>query len=571
MPLKLLSLKKIALTLAVTACLPIQAAQTLPNVELTGDLLYKIMASEFALRRNDPATAFQTYMHIARMTKDPRLAQRAFQIADGARSYDNALQAAELWKSIDPGDSDSELSAILSEMRLGRLTPQLSERAQTFLKNTKNANERMKYFQGMGLQCELSGRSPADILAFVEPLAALCKNKGEAALSLAKLYRRTGDRANAQKFAQKALSDMPDNSSAVLEYADAVFDRNPKEAIAKLEAFVKRHPKNFDVHLGLAKAYARNRDKAGVQKQILVLDSYAQNIPSFAFTLATVSDSVGLDTETKRYLLLFERLAKEQNVMLDRLPQVYLSLGMLDSRRKHYAAAQEWFENVEQDSEFYPQARLFLAQTLAEQNKVDQAIKVLRNTKVDKRLQLDFQHKEAQVYFDAGRFNDAYRAIRKALDLDQDNTALLFQTALIAEKLNRIDDAEKYLLKAIELAPDEIDLYNTLGYLWVDHNRNLDQAKVFIEKALAAKPDNAAYLDSMGWYYFRAGDLTQARVYLEKAAELLKDKEILMHLIEVYQCQGMTPQALSLARALLQNDPRDEEVNSLLDRLNMRF
>ena len=75
----------------------------------------------------------------------------------------------------------------------------------------------------------------------------------------------------------------------------------------------------------------------------------------------------------------------------------------------------------------------------------------------------------------------------------------------------------------------------------------------------------------MGWYYFRAGDLTQARVYLEKAAELLKDKEILMHLIEVYQCQGMTPQALSLARALLQNDPRDEEVNSLLDRLNMRF
>ena len=244
---------------------------------------------------------------------------------------------------------------------------------------------------------------------------------------------------------------------------------------------------------------------------------------------------------------------------------------MLDSRRKHYAAAQEWFENVEQDSEFYPQARLFLAQTLAEQNKVDQAIKVLRNTKVDKRLQLDFQHKEAQIYFDAGRFNDAYRAIRKALDLDQDNTALLFQTALIAEKLNRIDDAEKYLLKAIELAPDEIDLYNTLGYLWVDHNRNLDQAKVFIEKALAAKPDNAAYLDSMGWYYFRAGDLTQARVYLEKAAELLKDKEILMHLIEVYQCQGMTPQALSLARALLQNDPRDEEVNSLLDRLNMRF
>lgn len=571
MSLKLQSLKRLSFVLMAAACMPSQAVQTLPNVELTGDLLYQIMASEFALRRNDPATAYQTYMHIARTTKDPRLAQRAFQIADGARAYDNALEAAKLWKSIDPSDTDSELSAMLSEMRLGKLTPQLAERAQTFLKNTQNANERMKYFQGMGLQCELSGQSPANILAFVEPLAALCQNKAEAALALAKLYRRTGDRTNAQKFAQRALNDMPNNSSAVLEFADAVFEQNPKEAIAKLEAFVKKHPQNFDVHLGLAKAYARNHNKEGVQKQILVLDSYAQNIPSFAFTLATVSDSVGLDTETKRYLLLFERLAKEQNVMLDRLPQVYLSLGMLDSRRKHYAAAQEWFESVDESSEFYPQARLFLAQTLAEQNKIEQAVKVLRNTKVDKRLQLDFQHKEAQIYFDAGRFNDAYRAIRKALELDQNNTALLFQSAIIAEKLNRIGDAEKYLLKAIELAPEEIDLYNTLGYLWVDNNMKLDQAKLFIEKALAAKPNNAAYLDSMGWYYFRAGDLTQARVFLEKAATLLKDKEILMHLIEVYQCQGMTPQALTLARALLQKDPRDEELNVLLDRLNMRF
>ena len=76
------------------------AANTaLPNVELSGQLLYQIIASEIALQRNEPALAYQTYMQMARSTKDPRLAQRAFQIADAVHAF------ADAQKALTPGQS----------------------------------------------------------------------------------------------------------------------------------------------------------------------------------------------------------------------------------------------------------------------------------------------------------------------------------------------------------------------------------------------------------------------------------------------------------------------------------
>lgn len=119
MPVKLSFLKKSLCSAAALVCLinSSWAKETLPNVELTGGLLFQIIASEFALQRNDPATAFQTYMQTARTTKDPRLAKRAFEIADGARAFEQAGEAAKLWEDLSPKNSDARLANLLTELR----------------------------------------------------------------------------------------------------------------------------------------------------------------------------------------------------------------------------------------------------------------------------------------------------------------------------------------------------------------------------------------------------------------------------------------------------------------------
>ena len=573
MPLNLFTFKRALCTALSLTCLVSSswAKETLPNVELTGGLLFQIIASEFALQRNDPATAFQTYMQTARTTKDPRLAKRAFEIADGAHAFEQASEAAQLWEKLSPSNADAQLANTLTQIRQGDLSEKRQQSAKDLILSAKNQQERLKRFQAIALQAQFSSAQPQQILTFLRPLASLCKDQKEAALTLAKLYRRTGNAELGEHFAKIAWQQLPDSTVALLEYADTLIAKEPLKAVSTLENFVKRHPKDYDAQLGLAKAYARTQNKNGVKKQIKILDPFSQKMPNLAFTLASICDTVGLLEETKRYLMTFERLAKAQKVSLERLPRTYLSLGMIDYKQRHFSAAADWFSQVDQSSEFFPQSRLFLAQALAAEKHFDEAIEVLDKTKVNDRLKTEFLHKRAQILYEADRLPQAYEAMKKALSTDKDNATLLFQCAVIANEIKRIDEAEKYLQNAIELYPDNANFYNTLGYLWVENGVKLDQAKLLIEKALRQEPENPAFLDSMGWLYFKQGSLKQAQNYLEKAAKLSNDKEILLHLAEVYQAQGETPKAMDILRPMLKENVEDQEINSLMDRLHLRF
>ncbi len=566
-------LQKVLFTTAALSCMASScpAKESLPNVELTGGLLFQIIASEFALQRQDPASAFQTYMQTARTTKDPRLAKRAFEIADGAHAFEQAAEAAALWENLSPQNADAQLAKVLSQIRQGDLSNKTQERAKKLISEAPSESDKLKRFTAIALQAELGSQEKQQLLNFIRPLAALCHDKKEAALTLAKLYRQTGNEELGQRYAKAAWEQLPDNTVALLEYADSLMTDQSQQAIQILERFVQKHPKNYDAQLGLAKAYARTQNKEGVKKQIQILEPFTETLPNLAFTLASVCDNVGLLDETKRYLMIFERTAKKQNVFLDRLPRTYLSLGMIDYRQHHYEAASEWFNQVEKNSEFYPQARLFLAQSFAADKQFEKAIEVLEKTAVKGKIKTDFLHKRAQILYESGKNSQAYDAMKEALKSDPKNATILFQSAIMANELKRIDEAEKYLLQAIELYPNEADFYNTLGYLWVENNIKIKQARPMIEKALSMEPDNAAYLDSMGWLLYREGNLKQAQQYLEKAVAILKDKEILLHLAEVYQLQGNTPEAMKILRELLKQTPDDPVINSLMDRLNLRF
>jgi predicted Zn-dependent protease len=94
--------------------------------------------------------------------------------------------------------------------------------------------------------------------------------------------------------------------------------------------------------------------------------------------------------------------------------------------------------------------------------------------------------------------------------------------------------AEKELRRALELKPDFHQALNFLGYLYVEENRNLDEAETMIRKALELEPDNGAYVDSLGWLYFKKGNASESLKELQKASLLLEDPVIYDHLGDVY-------------------------------------
>jgi predicted Zn-dependent protease len=175
-----------------------------------------------------------------------------------------------------------------------------------------------------------------------------------------------------------------------------------------------------------------------------------------------------------------------------------------------------------------------------------------------------------QVLQATERWADAERESAAALDRFPAERQLLFGRAAALERLGRFDEAETAFLALLESDPADASAANYLGYLWADRGVNLDQALELITLAVAAEPENPAYLDSLGWVHYRLGSLEQAEYWLRRAVELNDtDGTVLAHLGEVLVARGAIEDGrryLQLALDLGCEHP--DQVRDLLDDLD---
>ena len=148
-----------------------------------------------------------------------------------------------------------------------------------------------------------------------------------------------------------------------------------------------------------------------------------------------------------------------------------------------------------------------------------------------------------------------------------DSANLLYDRAMAAEKLNKLDVLEADLRRAIVLRPDDAQAYNALGYTLADRTQRLAEAIVLLDKALSLAPDDPFILDSVGWAQYRAGNLARAQEYLERAYKLRPDPEIAAHLGEVLWARSQRDEASKLWQSSLQTHPQNEVLLETLRRL----
>jgi Flp pilus assembly protein TadD len=130
---------------------------------------------------------------------------------------------------------------------------------------------------------------------------------------------------------------------------------------------------------------------------------------------------------------------------------------------------------------------------------------------------------EAQILREAGRNEEAFNVLDEALRRDSDNVEILYESALMAERIGRPEVMEGRLRKLIVIKPDHAHAYNALGYSLADRNMRLDEAERLIRKGLEIAPNDAFILDSLGWALYRRGDLGGALVQLQRAFALRAD------------------------------------------------
>jgi tetratricopeptide (TPR) repeat protein len=154
----------------------------------------------------------------------------------------------------------------------------------------------------------------------------------------------------------------------------------------------------------------------------------------------------------------------------------------------------------------------------------------------------------------------------KALVQTPDAIDLLYDRAMIAERLGKLDAAESDLRRLIELQPDHAHAYNALGYTLVDRTARLEEGIALLEKALKLNPDDPFILDSMGWAQFKAGRMVEAVDYLKRAYGLRPDPEIAAHLGEAMWASGKKDEARQVWQGSLREHPDSDVLKETLSR-----
>jgi tetratricopeptide (TPR) repeat protein len=505
----------------------------LPQIELTEELMFKMMLAEIAVQRGQPHIAVPTYLELARETGDPRIAQRATELAWNARFSDAALEAATLWLKLEPDSTRARqvlASLLVNEQKL--------ESARSHFQQwlaADPANVGQNFLELSGLLARHPDRK--GVLELVRGLAQAHRDVAEARLTVAQAAWNAGDHELAIAESAAALKLKPEWELAALFQGQALQRRSNEEALKFLGEYVKSWPEAKDARLTYARLLVTAKRYPEARRQFEVLlkqhPDNADVTMAVALLAIQAQDYDGAEGHLKRAL--------EMGYSDPDLARLHL--GQIAEERKRYEQALKWYQSVQQGEQFVgAQARY--AGVLAKQGRLAEARKHLQQAEAlttQQRVQL--AQAEAQLLREASAYHDAYELLGQLLQKMPDHPELLYDHAMAAEKIDRIDVLEKNLRRLIQIRPDHAHAYNALGYTFADRSERLPEALSLIQHALKLAPEDPYILDSMGWVLYRMGRAEEALGYLERAYLLRPDGEIGAHLGEVLWVLGKQDEA----------------------------
>jgi tetratricopeptide (TPR) repeat protein len=272
----------------------------------------------------------------------------------------------------------------------------------------------------------------------------------------------------------------------------------------------------------------------------------------------------------KQYVVLAEQKTSDDESSRG-LAQAFFALAQIAEKRKDLAGAEAWLKRIE-NPEMLMQAQMRRANLLGKQGKLEDGLQLIRDLPElkdgDKRSKLMAQ---GTLLKEFKQYQPVYDLIAQAILQSPDDIELIYEQAMNAEKLSRLDEMEQLLRRVISLKPDYHAAYNALGYSLADRNLRLPEAKVLIQKAVAFAPTDPFIQDSLGWVEFRLGNHAEALRLLEAAFKARPDTEISAHLGEVLWSMGRRERAQAIWKEGRQLNPENETLLETLNRLRIKL
>lgn len=554
---------------------------------LNSQLFQQLLIGELEARRGQSATAIQLMLDAARRTRDETLFRRATEIALQARSGDQALAVVAAWRQTLPRSLDALRTQLQIYSALNR-SSDIDEPLRALLALTPEA-ERGALIAALPrfLQRVPDRRQAAQLVdAVLEPYRGAPATRVAALVASGRAWAAAGDPDLALDRARAAQAAEPQAPGPALLALELMAKREAAEDVVR--AHLNAGPADPMVRLAYARALMGAQRFVDATAQ---LERVTQDRPGDAPPFLTLGalhlemrQPARAEAALQRYLTLTagegggtpataaddDDDADEDRVVQGRV-QAWLMLAQAAEQRGDYGAAEAWLARIE-DPKRALEVQSRRATLLARQGRVDEARALVRQA--PERETGDARAKlmaEAGLLREVKRWDEAFELLGGAAQRFPDDPDLLYEQAMVAEKMGRADEMERLLRRVIEIKPDNAHAHNALGYSLADRGQRLAEARQLIQRALELAPGDPFITDSLGWVEYRLGNLPEALRLLRQAYASRPDAEIGAHLGEVLWAMGQHDEARRIWVESKGRDAANDVLRETLARLKVEL
>jgi tetratricopeptide (TPR) repeat protein len=559
---------------------PIYAQGTSPlvaaapdNSGMDAELFYQLLLGELNVRSDQPAAGFALILDAARKTNDPSLYQRAVELAFQARDGESALQAARAWKEAFPQSREANRYVLQILVALNRIAESAEPlKAEIALADPK---DRSAVIASVARTYARAADKKLAAEIVEQALAAQLKDPatGPAAwTTIGRLRLGAGDAPGALDAARRGQALSPQSEGPVLLALELMDSRQP-QAEDLVRNYMQGQPLP-EMRMAYARALLDAQRHAEALQQLQAITRERPDLAEawLAQGALLVQDNQLPQAEAsiRKYL----DLAQSQPAGEERnraQAQAFLSLAQIAEKRGDFAQAGAWLDRIESPQALV-QAQTRRASILARQGKLEEGRKLIRalpeRNPGDARMKL---LAEVQLLRDTKHFQAAHDVLARAIAKEPADVDLLYDQAMLAEKMGRFDEMERLLRQLIAKKPDFQHAYNALGFSLAERNVRLPEAKTLIQKALELAPGDPFISDSLAWVEFRMGNKAEALRILQAAYKDRPDPEIAAHLGEVLWSLGEREQAQAIWREGMLLSSDNETLLETLKRLRVKL
>lgn len=525
-----------------------------PVAPFPKDALYQLLVAEVAGYRGEYSTALEKYVDMALKTRDAGVAQRAAMLAVYLKRYEEALTTSKIWVEQEPDSIEARRYLSEQLLRIGDM-----EQAIVHMEAIKNLGGLANFESFAYSAANMDDKGREVLLEAMSRMLAEYPGDEQLMFSKAVLLEQSGQLEEALQLANQLLVSKKDINVIVLK-VNALKDLlRTDEALVFLESTLEELADKRRLRLIYARMLFEAERLVDAEKQYEQVHQQAPNDSDILFALALISMEQGKDESAKGYLnqmIRFNRRANEAHYYLgsiadknDKIPQAISEYKMVGPGREFLAA------------------QVRIAALLADQGRLDDARAHLENQRANNpdrynRLVMI----EGQLLSERGHEAEFFELLEMVIKKQPENVELLYFRAMTGQSLGRLDVLERDLLRVIDIDPGNADAMNALGYTLADQTDRHDEALILIERALEIKPNEAAFIDSLGWVQYRLENYKDAVTNLRKALSLFDNDEVAAHLGEVLWVSGEQQEARNVWQKALDARPDSDILKRVIKR-----